>query len=62
MATITEPEVVGGLLRAIDDYQGEEVTRCALRLSPYVMLRPGELRYGEWTEIDFENTVENPCQ
>jgi len=30
------------------------VTRCALRLSPLVFLRPGELRLAEWTEVDFD--------
>jgi integrase len=28
------------------------VTQCALQLSPLVFLRPGELRHGEWAEID----------
>jgi len=54
MATITDPQEVGGLLRAIDGYQGDFVTQCALRLTPYVMLRPGELRAAEWAEIDLE--------
>jgi integrase len=52
MATITDPKGVGGLLRAIDDYQGDFVTKGALKLTPYVMLRPGELRHAEWSEID----------
>lgn len=51
MATITDPKEVGGLLRAIDGYQGDFVTQCALKLTPYVMLRPGELRHAEWSEI-----------
>ena len=54
MATITDPKEVGGLLRAIDGYQGDFVTQCALKLTPYVMLRPGELRHAEWSEIDLE--------
>lgn len=52
MATITDPKEVGSLLRAIDGYTGDFVTKCALRLTPYVMLRPGELRHAEWSEID----------
>ena len=52
MATITDPKEVGGLLRAMDDYQGDFATKCALKLTPYVMLRPGELRSAEWSEID----------
>ncbi len=52
MATITDPRKVGGLLRAIDDYDGDISTKYALKLTPYVMLRPGELRHAEWSEID----------
>ncbi|HHD63208.1 MAG TPA: DUF4102 domain-containing protein, partial [Desulfobulbaceae bacterium] len=54
MATITEPKEIGGLLRAIADYQGSIVTRCALRLAPLVFVRPGELRQAEWKEINFD--------
>lgn len=51
-AAITEPKAVGALLRAMDDYQGGVIIRCALRLAPLVFLRPGELRRAEWQEID----------
>ncbi len=54
MATITDPKEIGGLLRSIDDYRGNIVTRCALQLAPLVFVRPGELRHAEWAEIDFE--------
>ncbi len=54
MATITAPEEVGALLRAIDGYQGNILTKCALQLAPLVFVRPGELRKAEWAEIDFE--------
>ena len=50
-ATITDLKEIGGLLRAIDGYQGSPVTRCALTLAPLVFVRPGELRHAEWTEI-----------
>jgi hypothetical protein len=33
-ASITDPDKVGELLRAIDGYEGGLVTRCALRLAP----------------------------
>jgi len=52
-ASITNPETVGGLLRAIDGYHGALVTRCALRLAPLTFVRPGELRKAEWAHIDF---------
>ena len=51
-AAITNPAEIGQLLRAIDGYVGSFVTRSALQLSPLVFLRPGELRQGEWAEID----------
>lgn len=54
MATITNPINVGELLRAIENYSGDIVTKCALKLTPYVMLRPGELRQAEWNEINLE--------
>ena len=54
MATITDPKEIGGLLRSIDDYRGNIVTRCALQLAPLVFVRPGELRQAEWSEFDLE--------
>lgn len=54
MATITDPKEVAALLRAMDDYHGSLVTRCALRLAPLLFVRPGELRQAEWAEIDLE--------
>jgi integrase len=53
-ASITDPQKIGLLLRQIDSYQGTPTTHAALRLAPLVFLRPGELRKGEWREIDFE--------
>ncbi|HXS73595.1 MAG TPA: integrase arm-type DNA-binding domain-containing protein, partial [Rhodanobacteraceae bacterium] len=53
-AAITEPAEVAELLRAIDGYQGHPVTLAALRLSPLLFQRPGELRAMEWSEIDLD--------
>ena len=55
LASITEPNKIGGLLRAIDGYKGHLISRSAMRLAPYVFVRPGELRHAEWSEIDMEN-------
>jgi len=52
-ASITNPIEVGKLLRAIECYQGQYTVTCALKLSPLVFLRPGELRGAEWSEFDF---------
>lgn len=56
-ATITDPDKIGQLLRAIDDYEGAFVTCVALKLAPYVFVRPGELRRAEWSEIDFKDKL-----
>jgi len=51
---ITDPLEVGRLMRAIENYPGNFLTQCALKLSALVMLRPGELIGAEWQEIDLE--------
>lgn len=52
-ASLKDPEKIGPLLNAIDDYEGYPVVRCALQLAPLTFVRPGELRGAEWSEIDF---------
>jgi integrase len=54
---ITEPARFGELLRAIDHYAATPVVRAALRLAPMLLLRPGELRFAEWTEIDLDGAL-----
>lgn len=56
-AALLEPKQVGELLRAIDGYEGQLITRIALQFSALVFVRPGELRHAEWSEIDFEGAV-----
>lgn len=53
-AAITDPRQIGPLLRAIDGYEGQPVTRCALQLAPLLFVRPGELRAAEWKEFDLK--------
>ena len=57
LAAILELKRVGELLRAIDGYDGQAATLLALKLSPLVFVRPGELRRAEWAEIDLEAAV-----
>ncbi|ATE65661.1 tyrosine-type recombinase/integrase [Rhizorhabdus dicambivorans] len=57
LAAITTPKEAGGLLRAIEGYTGHEITAIALRLSPHLFVRPGELRSAEWTEFDTQGAV-----
>ncbi|EHR72017.1 Integrase [Burkholderiales bacterium JOSHI_001] len=52
--TLTDPRKVGQLLRDIDGYEGAFITRCAMKLSPLLFARPGELRHAEWHEINLE--------
>ena len=56
-AAVTDPAKLGPILRMLDSYQGSLVVQCALRLAPLVILRPGELRHGEWTELDFTQAL-----
>ncbi|MFP4168429.1 MAG: tyrosine-type recombinase/integrase [Desulfonatronovibrionaceae bacterium] len=57
LPAITEPERIKDFLRAIDGFQGTYPVLCALRLAPLVFLRPGELRKGKWSEIDWQENL-----
>lgn len=56
-AAILDPVKFGGLLRAIDEYDGHISTRLALQLAPLVFVRPGELRHAKWEHVDVEAAV-----
>ncbi len=51
---ITEPQRIAELLRAIDGYDGQPSVEYALKLAPYVFVRPGELRGAEWREFTLD--------
>ncbi len=53
-ASITDPKLIGALLRAIKGYEGSLVTKCALQIAPLTFVRPGELRKAEWSEFNFD--------
>jgi len=53
-AAVTDPAKVGALLRAIDAYEGQPAVQYALRLAPYVFVRPGELRGAKWGEFQLD--------
>jgi integrase len=53
-AALTEPKQVGDLMRAIFNYTGHQQVVAALKLSPMLFVRPGELRSAEWSEIDLD--------
>jgi integrase len=56
-AAIVTPKLFGGLLRAIEDYQGAQETKAALELLALTFVRPGELRAAEWVEFDLDAAV-----
>lgn len=57
-SSITDPKAIGGLLRAVDGYEGSPAVRLALRFAALVFVRPGELRHAEWREFDFAAAAE----
>ncbi|MCJ1962281.1 tyrosine-type recombinase/integrase [Novosphingobium mangrovi (ex Hu et al. 2023)] len=54
---ILDPAGAGELLRAIDGYEGQPITKLAMQLAPHVFVRPGELRHAEWSEFDFDGAL-----
>lgn len=56
-AAITCSDGAGGLLRAIEAFEGFANTKAALRLLPHVFVRPGELRFAEWGDFDFDKAL-----
>lgn len=56
-AAVTKPTEIGALLRAMDGYQGQPSVMYALRLAPYVFVRPGELRWAQWSEINLRTAT-----
>jgi len=57
MAAIVEPAKIGALLRSIEVYRGEALTRLALKLMPYILPRPGELRTMEWAHVQLHGVL-----
>ncbi len=56
-AALTDPVKIGGLLRAIDGFEGQQITLYALKIAPLVFVRPGELRKAEWPEFDLDRAM-----
>jgi integrase len=54
MAAPDDPAKVGEILRALEAFQGTPVVAAAIRLLPYVFVRPGELRTMRWADVDLE--------
>lgn len=58
-AAIIDPVAFGGLLRSIDGFMGQPVTKAALQLMALLACRPGELRHATWREFDLDGGVWN---
>jgi integrase len=57
MAAVLEPAKAGELLRAIDGYTGQPMTKAALALSALLFQRPGNIRQMEWAWINFDEAM-----
>ena len=53
-AATVDPDKLGAILRAIEGYRGSAVVRAALRLTPLLAVRPGELRHARWADVDLD--------
>ena len=53
----TDPEQLGGILRAIWSYQYSDAVKAALQLATLTMMRPGELRTLEWADVDLDESL-----
>jgi integrase len=56
-AAITTSREAGGLLCAIEGFEGFPETKAALNLLAHVFVRPGELRFAEWQDFDFDKAL-----
>lgn len=54
---IVDEKILGNLLRDIDIYKGNIITRCALKLYPFTMLRAENMTTLRWEMIDFDNKL-----
>jgi len=59
LAHTTDIKELADLLKAIDEYAGDYNTKMALKILPYVFVRPSNLRFMEWKEIDFKKKLWN---
>ncbi|MDC0620914.1 tyrosine-type recombinase/integrase [Candidatus Pseudothioglobus singularis] len=55
--TVTEPKAIGQLLSKLDQYNGSYEVNNALKLAPYLFLRPSELTGFLWDEVDLEDKL-----
>lgn len=51
---ITDPKLLGQLLRDIAEYSGSPMVKTALNILPLVFTRPAEFRCAKWEDINFD--------
>ncbi|AYN22246.1 tyrosine-type recombinase/integrase [Alcaligenes aquatilis] len=56
-AALKDPVKVGQLMRDIEGYGGNYITRCAMQIMPYLFQRPGQIRFMEWDQIDLGSAI-----
>lgn len=56
-AAVTDPNLFGAMLRAIDGFNGLQTTLAALKLMALLFPRPGDLRVAQWREFDLPGCV-----
>lgn len=56
-AAVTDRNALGALLRAIDGFDGQPMTRAGLQLMAILFPRPGELRAAHWSEFELDAAV-----
>ncbi len=56
-AAITDPDILGQLLLAVDVYRGTSTVKAALSLTALLFPRQVELRFMEWTEINWDEKI-----
>ena len=54
-----EPEELPELLKAIEDYEGDSITKAAIKLMALTFVRTNELIGAKWSEIDFDRAEWN---
>lgn len=53
-AAVVTPDEIANVLKTIEAYWGQPTVCLALKMAPYVFLRPGNLRQMRWEQIDWQ--------
>lgn len=56
---ITAPKELGAFLRVVDGFSSSFIVKCCLQLSVLLFQRPGDIRFMEWVDLDFEKSEWN---